>query len=153
MNTAIKKALEVLRTFGLLSLSPDFQHISTIIDKENIIFTTFPFKGRLKERYICTNDGIALITVDNFLNPVEIKHLTAHALGHHYLHKGSYAFINNIVLDKQEYQAEEFAAVLLVPPSVLQKIKPATAYELAEECDIPVHLAERRLRIYEKYGV
>lgn len=153
MNIAIKKALEVLETYGLLSSIVDFQHISAIIDKENIIFSMFPFKGRLKERYICTKDNIVLITIHEEVGTPELKHLTAHALAHHFLHKGSYAYINDIVLDKQENQAEEFAAVLLVPPSVLQKIKPATAYELAGECDIPIRLAERRLRIYEKYGV
>jgi len=130
MNIAIKKALKVLRTYGLLCYIPDFQQISTIIYKENIIFSRFPFEGRLKERYICTNDNIAVITIDEGVSSCELKHLTTHALGHHFLHKGNYAFINDIVLDKQEYQAEEFAAVLLVPPPALKKIKPPTIFEL-----------------------
>ena len=76
----------------------------------------------MKERYICTTDNIAIITINEGVLNSELKHLTAHALGHHFLHKGSYAYMNNIVLDKQENQAEEFAAVLLVPPLALKKL-------------------------------
>lgn len=43
MNIAIKRALKVLKTNGLLDYIPDFQQISTIIDREKIIFSRFPF--------------------------------------------------------------------------------------------------------------
>lgn len=54
-------------------------------------------------------------------------------------------------MDKQENQAEDFAAILLAPPPALKKIKPANVCELAYECDIPMELAERRTDIFKKY--
>lgn len=153
MNITIRKALKVLKNFGLLYNIPDFYKIKKIIHRENIIFCRFPFKGRLKERYICTPDNIAVITINEGVSSCELKHLTAHALGHHFLHKGNHAFVNNAILDKQENQAEEFAAIILVPPPALIKIKPVSIYELAGECDIPIDLAERRMRIFKRHGV
>ncbi|QNB45878.1 ImmA/IrrE family metallo-endopeptidase [Thermanaerosceptrum fracticalcis] len=153
MNIAIKKALEVLELHGLLDSYIDFQQLSTILDKENIIFYTFPFQGRLKERYIATNDEITQIAVKESIDIAQEKHMIAHALGHHFLHRGNYAHIDGIVQDKQENQAEDFAAVLLVPPSILKKFRPTWSFQIAEECNIPLSLAERRIRILEAIGI
>jgi len=153
LNIAVKKALEVLTLHGLLDFYIDFRHLSRIIDNENIIFYTFPFEGRIKERYLATSDGIAQIAVDSNLSPPEQKHMTAHALGHHFLHQGNFTHINDIVQNKQEQQAENFAAVLLVPPPVLLQIQPSTECSLAQGYSIPLILAERRVEIYKKHGV
>ncbi|SMB95555.1 protein of unknown function [Desulfonispora thiosulfatigenes DSM 11270] len=153
MNIAIKKALAVLENYGLLSCVLTFRQIQSILDSENIIFNNFSFNGRLKERYISTGDGISIITINGDAETQDAKHLTAHALGHHFLHKGNYAYIDNIVLDKHENQAEDFAAILLVPPLALSKSKPSTTIELTELFEIPLHLAERRLKIFEMHGL
>lgn len=153
MNIAIHKALKVLDTYGLSSSIITFQHISIIIDNEEILLNTFPFKGRLRERYICTEDGIAQITIKAGIDALESKHLIAHALGHHFLHKGSYAFIDSIILDKQERQAEDFAAVLLAPPKTISSIQPKTTYQLASDYEIPMFLAETRMNIYKVHSL
>lgn len=153
MNVAIKKALEVLVLHGLSSSYIDIRQITSIIDKEFIIYNNFPFKGRLKERYICTSDGIAQISIMTDSDIPEKKHLIAHALGHHYLHKGNYAYIDDISLDKQEKQAEDFAAMLLVPPDALKQSRPSTVEALAEEFSIPIKLAIRRLNIYKQVKI
>lgn len=153
MRIASMKALEVLDRHGLSDFNPDFQQISTLLDNEKILFNTYPFRGRLKERYLCSEDGIAQISIINNCTIYEQKHLIAHALGHHFLHKGNYAYIDGIVEDKQEFQAEVFAAVFLVPPNEYARIHSSFSFELAEECEIPLQLAEKRLQIYEQIGI
>ena len=153
MNIAAKKALEVLNLHGLLDFHIDFRQLSSIIDREGIIYYTFPFEGRIKERYLATSDGIAQIAVDSDLSLFDQKHMIAHALGHHFLHQGNYAHINGIVQDKQEHQADVFAAVLLVPPSGLEQIRPSTAFALAHGYSIPLVLAERRIQIYKAQNI
>lgn len=153
MNIAVKKALEVLKTYGLSSFYMDFRQLSTIAENENIHLYKYPFRGRLKERYICTFDNIALIYIHDSLEPIEQKHYLAHALGHHFLHKGNYAFISDIVLDKYECQAEDFAAVLLISPDMLIKNRPTNSSLLACDFEVPIRLAERRLRIFDNYNI
>ncbi len=151
MNIAVKKALEILTLHGLLDSFMDLKNLSIIVENENIIFYPFPFKGRLKERYFATSDGIVQIAVDSNISLAEQKHMIAHALGHHFLHQGNYAHINGIVQDKQEHQADDFAAVLLVPPSILISIRPSIALGLAQGCGIPLVLAEKRVNIYKQH--
>ena len=153
MNIAVKKALEILTLHGLLDSYMDFAKLSIIVEKEDIIFYSFLFKGRLKERYFATSDGIVQIAVDPSISSAEQKHMIAHALGHHFLHQGNYAHINGIVQDKQEHQANVFAAVLLVPPSILIRIRPSCAFALAQGYGIPLALAEKRVDIYKKHRV
>lgn len=79
--------------------------------------------------------------------------MIAHALGHHFLHLGNYAHIDGIVQDKQEHQADDFAAVLLVPQAVLKRLRPSTAFALAQGYSMPLVLAERRIEIYKAQGI
>lgn len=153
MNIAIRKALQVIKTYGLSSFYMDIRQLSTIVDNEGIRLFQFPFHGRLKERYICTQDNIALIYIRDSLNPIEEKHYVAHALGHHFLHRGNHAYISGIVLDKLERQAEDFAAMLLIPPEIFKHTCPTLSFELAEKCEVSLQLAERRMQIYEKYKI
>lgn len=153
MNIAVKKALEVLALHGLLDSHVDLRNLTIIIEKEGIISYTFPFRGRLKERYCETNDGIVQIAIDSSISSSEQKHMLAHALGHHFLHQGNYAHIDGIVQDKQEHQADVFAAVLLVPPSILMRIRPSSALALAQGYGIPLTLAERRIAIYKEHRI
>ena len=151
MNIAVKKALEILTLHGLLDFFIDLKNLSIIVEKEDIISYPFPFKGRLKERYFATSDGIVQIAVDPNISLAEQKHMIAHALGHHFLHQGNYAHINGIVQDKQEHQADVFAAVLLVPPHTLIRLRPTSAFALAQGYGIPLVLAEKRVDIYKKH--
>ena len=153
MNIAIRKALEILTLHGLLDSFIDLKKLSIIVEKESIIFYPFSFKGRLKERYFATSDGIVQIAVDPNISSAEQKYMISHALGHHFLHQGNYAHINGIVQDKQEHQADVFAAVLLVPPSIFMRIRPSTAFALAQGYGIPLTLAERRIAIYKEHRI
>lgn len=138
---------------GLLNSYVNLTKLANIVEREDIIFYTFPFAGRLKERYVSTNDGIVQIAIDSNINKAEQKHMIAHALGHHFLHQGNYAHIDGIVQDKQEYQADVFASVLLVPPAIFQQAKPSTVSELAHAYNIPIILAERRIEIFKVQNI
>jgi len=151
LNIAVKKALEVLTLHGLLDSYVDLLNLTTIVEKEGIISYKFPFRGRLKERYFATSDGIVQIAVDLNISSAEQKHVVAHALGHHFLHQGNYAHIDGIVQDKQEHQADDFAAALLVPPHTLIRLRPTSAFALAQGYGIPLALAEKRVDIYIKH--
>jgi Zn-dependent peptidase ImmA (M78 family) len=153
LNIAVKKALEVLTLHGLLNSYIDLRDLTIIVEKEGMISYKFPFQGRLKERYFATSDGIVQIAVASDISSTEQKHMIAHALGHHFLHQGNHAHINCIFQDKQEHQADVFAAVLLVPPSILMRIRPSSALELAREYGIPLVLAEKRLDIYNEHKI
>ena len=72
----------------------------------------------------------------------------AHALGHHFLHVGNQVWMRN--LDsiwhwKQERQAEEFAAWLLIPESEAPNLVGLTPPEVAQTYDVDLRLAELRV--------
>ena len=97
---------------------------------EHIDVIEHDLTGRLKELYF--GDHIVL---NKKMSLFDKRHYLSHALGHHYLHAGNYLFFTqNRYLQnfKEEQQAEEFAAFLLVPD---QKLIPVIHLDISELAD------------------
>ena len=90
------------------------------------------FEGRIREVIFQNAIGI-----DAGLSDPWQRWLTAHAIGHHLLHAGTSLYLASwqwVNRNKDERQAEEFAAGLLVPPSAMANAGEIT---LAHRCHIP----------------
>ena len=102
------------------------------------------FRGRLREVIFEGAIGIDVSLPENWQ-----RWLTAHAIGHHSLHTGtslylaSWQWVNRV---KEERQAEEFAAGLLMPPDAMVGVGEA---RLAARCGVPREKARWAL---EKLG-
>lgn len=141
MNRAIKKAQEVYDKYG--------NDLDRILAKEKIEVLEVPLAGRFKEIYF----GDYIILKDK-LSPEEKRELTAHALGHHFLHAGSHYAASKKIYSFSNYhekQANVFAAYLLMPDDKLEKALypdiPTT--ELIDKFDVTPKLAEFRLKLYQ----
>ncbi|MFZ5391661.1 MAG: ImmA/IrrE family metallo-endopeptidase [Patescibacteria group bacterium] len=114
-----------------------------IAEYEKIEVIEHPLSGRLKELYF--GDYIIL---NNLLSHTKKRRYLAHALGHHFLHTGNQLFFaknryhQNI---KEEAQAEEFAAYLLIPKQELTPILHLNIEELAEHFQVPPQFINKRL--------
>ena len=78
----------------------------------------------------------------------ERRSLLAHALGHHYLHDCNQLWLrgfDRIWNWKQERQAEEFAAWLLIPEDDTPDLVGLTVAEVAARYEVDVKLAGIRL--------
>ena len=102
------------------------------------------FRGRLREVIFEGAIGIDASLPENWQ-----RWLTAHAIGHHSLHTGtslylaSWQWVNRV---KEERQAEEFAAGLLLPPDAMVGVGEA---RLVVRCGVPREKARWAL---EKLG-
>ncbi|WP_143288650.1 ImmA/IrrE family metallo-endopeptidase [Calderihabitans maritimus] len=151
MNTGMVQALKVVEAYNLHTF-PNLHCLRNLARQEDIIIGSFPFKGRITETYIRTPDGIALLTVKRGLPEAELKHALAHGLGHHFLHKAPGIYVQKILESRLEEDAEDFAAVLLVPPAALKSMgKRISPREMAHLSRIPYPLACRRADLAEKY--
>ena len=118
MIKAQKRARQVLRKYNLTTAPIDLQ---TIIRGENLILDQWSFHGRVKEVYLGDSIGI-----DQTSDPKKQRELIAHALGHHFLHKGNHLYfegMDQFTVFKQEHEAQCFAAELLMPRKEFNKIK------------------------------
>lgn len=85
-----------------------------LLERLDLEVTRWRFQGRLRE---VIGDGV--IGIDDRLPDPWVRWLTAHAIGHHLLHTGTWLYLAAwqwVNRFKAERQAEEFAAGLLVPP-------------------------------------
>ena len=104
-----------------------------------------PWTGRFQDIFV--NNVI-------FVPPrISIRHrrvLVAHCLGHHFMHAGNQAWLrgfDSIWSAKQEHQAEEFAAFLLVPELDCQTGARAVSPEtLVRRFDITIDVARLRVQ-------
>jgi len=119
--------------------------------------------------YPIDKDTIEQILLDNHLKLVTLKNLSStvcindviltpktqnnafrenviHEVGHAYCHSGNSLMKNKIVVDKQEQQAEAFAAYFLMPVYVFEEALKycSNDYELAEEFGVTVKLVQFR---------
>lgn len=83
----------------------------------------------------------------------ESRELVAHGIGHHLLHVGDRVTGTSSAVwsGRHEREAEDFAALLLVPPYRLKDL-PGDSQQgdvacLSEACDVSETLARRRLRL------
>mgnify|MGYP001328596294 CR=1 FL=1 len=116
-----------------------------IAEKLDIAVLEHHLSGRLKELYF--GDYIIL----NKKMPYSQKRrYLAHALGHHFLHAGNYLFFSQMRYlqnTKEEIQAEEFAAFLLIPPISLSSIHSDDIAELADYFQVPPSFMQFRLSL------
>lgn len=143
MNRAIKKAKEIYRKYG--------NDLDKILAKEKIEVLEVPLAGRFKEIYF----GDYIILKDK-LSPEEKRELTAHALGHHFLHAGSHYAASKKIYSFSNYhekQANIFAAYLLMPDKELKKslYPEAMSSELAEKLEVTPQFVEFRLELAYHY--
>lgn len=88
--------------------------------------------------------------------PTGVRRLEAalHELGHHYLHAplptSSVRFFRLRPGTKEEYEADVFASVALMPAALFRKMAPA---EVEEGYGYPRETVEFRLKVLELYGV
>jgi len=137
---AIEKAKAVYLEYG-----NDLDGLLTSLDIEVL---EVPLKGRLKEIFF--GDHIVLKAG---LSPLEKRELTAHALGHHFMHAGShYAAAKKIYTfsNYHEKQAEVFAAYLLIPEHKLEKVlyEDVPVLEVAEQFEVRPEFAKFRVKLH-----
>lgn len=142
MRRALKRAREILQRCKQSSAPIN---IDKIIEREGINLDDWRFAGRIKEAYLGDSIGIK-----NTVNPRKKRELIAHALGHHFLHTGNHLYFeehDQFVTFKQEYEAQCFAAELLIPTSILKPMKTWPIHELAEYFCVTEELVKFRLKI------
>jgi len=150
LRYAVSRALEVADKYSLTH-PPSVRDLIDILDDQDIIFLQFPFRGRLMERYTKTPDGISVLTVKSGLEEPDLKHMIAHGLGHHFLHGGNRAYMHGLFEDKLEAQAEDFAAILLLPPEAIREC-PGDGRALAAWARVPEKVAWRRVGLWKACG-
>jgi hypothetical protein len=140
VSMAVKKAEELHRRHPGITFPLDMESVATT---EGCELVTWPFLRPVKEvkrgRWIGLAEG---------LDDRERRYLIAHALAHHLLHRGNQlAFheLQRINLYKQEREAEECAAHILMPESELAKLGCITTWEMSDYFGIPEELAGKRV--------
>lgn len=151
MRYAVRRALEVLEKYRVLH-PPGVRDLVEVADSEGITLLAFPFRGRVLERYARTPEGIPVLLVKSGLDEPDLKHMLAHGLGHHFLHAGNRSFMYGLFRDKLEAQAEDFAALLLVPPGAMREFS-GDARALAAWARVPEEVARRRVGLWRVCGV
>ena len=118
-------------------------NIEKMVEAEGCELIAWQFLSPVKEvkhgRWIGIAEGLARN---------EQRYLAAHALGHHLLHCGNQLWFRDwheTSVLKQEREADEFAAHLLVPENELEKLGKPAPWEVAEYFGIPEEIAISRL--------
>jgi len=152
MKHVIEKANEIREKYGI-------DDLELLAGKLGAEVVELPLGRIIKEMYI-KDEGV--IVIDPNLHPYKKKHLIAHSLAHHLLHRKSKAnyfidqkknFLKGIDVIRQEREAEIFAAYLLIPEEKLNKIlkqdwvkdSPDPIPELAEEFQVSPHFMRKRI--------
>lgn len=82
------------------------------------------------------------------LSRPERRHLIAHALAHHLLHCGNQLCFHQQwrgAVARQEREAEECAAHILIPEEELERVGDMALWELAEYFGVPEELVRQRV--------
>lgn len=148
MTKAQKRARQVLRKYNLTTAPIDLR---IIIDGEELILDEWSFHGRVKEVYLGDSIG-----VDRNEDPKKQRELIAHALGHHFLHTGNHLYFerhDQFTTFKQEYEAQCFAAELLLPRAEVKKVKHLTIEEIANFFSVPEDFTQFGMDVVLKGGL
>jgi hypothetical protein len=139
-NQAVEKAKELLRRYPGLLFPLDMEKL---VAMEGCELVEWPFLFPVREvkhgRWIGVAKG---------LSPKEIRHLAAHALGHHLLHCGNQLWFQEwqpTSLLKQEREADEFAAHILIPETELIQLGKVNVWEVADRFGVLENLAHQRI--------
>ena len=115
-----------------------------IAGREGLHVATLDLRStRFRELFV---PPIIFIPLD--FTAVERRSLLAHALGHYYLHDCNQLWLrgfDRIWNWKQERQAEEFAAWLLIPEGDTPDLVGLTVAEVADNYEVDIRLAGMRL--------
>jgi len=135
-----EKAKELHQRHPGMSIPVDMEMMA---EAEGCELIDWPFLEPVKEvkqgRWIGIAQG---------LGSRERRHLIAHALAHHLLHCGnqlSFHYQKQGFPAKQEREAEDCAAHILMPGPELAKVINLSAWELADYFDVPEELAYQRI--------
>ena len=89
---------------------------------------------------------VILIRTELYEDPAQRRYLTAHALGHHFLHQGNFLSLRTPfewwAATKKELEADRFAALLLCPASA--RPHDVELCEAAELFGVPPDLVLKR---------
>ena len=137
---AVEKARELHERHPGMSIPVE---IESLAEDEGCELIDWPFLEPVKEvkqgRWI----GIA-----HGLDSKERRHLIAHALAHHLLHCGNQLAFHQHwqgMPVRQEREAEECAAHILMPGLELAKVIDLPVWDLADHFDVPEELAFQRI--------
>jgi len=137
---AVEKAREIHDRYPGLSFPIDMEWLASV---EHCEIVDWPFLLPVKEvkqgRWIGIAEGIS---------KRERRHLIAHALAHQLLHCGnqlSFRDWQKTIVCKQEREAEECAAHILMPETELARVIDMPVWEIAEHFGVPEELACQRI--------
>jgi Zn-dependent peptidase ImmA (M78 family) len=98
--------------------------------------------------------GRQFIYLDSRLRGVRRLRAALHELGHYYLHAGAEptsAFFYGLRPDaREEFEADAFAAVAMIPEPLLRRL---LAWEIEEEYGYARDLINFRLKVLDTYGI
>ena len=133
-----EKAAELHKRYGQFEYPIDSEDIAT---REGLMVTTWPFLSPVDEVKVGHNVGIR-----EGLSSEWRRWDIAHALGHHLLHSAEISYyLPPEIRRKQEQEAEEFAAYLLMPEEELQNLTGMEMGELAGYFGVPEEMVGSRL--------
>lgn len=152
MNRVAKLATDLLDRYGIKSVPVSLE---PLLEDNRIVVTNWSFSppyigmsGRGKHKNF--------IAVQRGLSCESRRRVIGHEGAHVGLHAGNHFYMSNsplqkVLVDKQEFQAETFAAYYLIPEWELERVRYLRIDELADHFLVPEDLA--RFRLYLKQGV
>lgn len=144
---------DLFKRFGWNERAFTEQDALRILRREKIKLVEYPLSGTLGS-YMRVG-GRTFITVDSRLKGVQRLYVLLHELAHHFLHVPPDVtvayFFRLRPHTKQEFEAEVFAAVAILPEPTLRRI-------LAEGGDFEAEgftrdIVEFRLKVLDTYGI
>ena len=131
------KAAQIIRDYGANDLRD-------IIQAEELAIARLDFGGaRFREIYV---NGVIFLPIETE-SEAEERSCLAHALGHHFLHIGNQVWMRGMDSRwswKQERQAEEFAAWLLIPESEDAALEGLSTQEICDMFTVDARIAQTR---------
>ncbi len=119
--------------------------LRTLVEQEGLVVKTrHPWEGSFEDAYVHP-----VIYVPKYLASAEFRSRVAHCLGHHFLHPANQVWLrgfDRIWSWKCEYQAEEFAAWILIPEAEAENASRMNSVEIAAHYRVDQRLAEVRMR-------
>ena len=140
MNLSEDQAQAVRQRYG--------NSLSRILRGENI--EVLEQKSWWKELFVA-DAAHREICLQKGLSRVEKRVLLAHALGHHFLHRGNrfyFAETDPQALETQEREAWEFAAFLLIPTEDLAPLAHRPLSALARHFQVPLDVLRLRWMLW-----
>jgi Zn-dependent peptidase ImmA (M78 family) len=144
---------DIFKRFGWNERAFTEEHALRICRRLKIKVIEYPLSGA-RGSYMKVG-GRALITVDSRLRGVPRLYVLLHELAHHLLHVPPDVtvayFFRLRPHTKQEFEAEAFAAVALLPEPLLRRMLKGD--EDFEEAGFTKDIVELRLKVLSLYGV